>query len=54
MAYREPETSLELDVDGLSIELPGGLVSSATLVDIATNGSLWNRNNAKVSCKARQ
>ena len=54
MAYKEPETILGLDVDGLSIELPGGLVCCATLVDVSTDGSLWNRHNAKVSLEARQ
>ena len=54
MVYREPETGPWLQVDSFGVELPGGVVTGTTLVDVAANGSLWNRHNAKVSLKARQ
>jgi len=53
MASREPETFPWLEVDSFGVELPSGFVPSTTLVDVTADGSLWNGNNAKVSCKAR-
>ena len=54
MGYREPETCPWLQVDSLSVELPGSRVASSPLVNVATNGSLWNWHNTKISLKARQ
>ena len=53
-AIFSPDVVLGLDVDCVGVQLPHGVVACAACVDVAADGVLWYRNDAKAGGKAWQ
>ena len=54
MGYSAPDVVLGLDVDLVGVQLPHGVVASASRVDIAADGILGYSDNAEAGVKAWQ